>query len=186
MALLQCGVLRPLGVAAGQLRSQRGRRNAARAQSARLNPCSADAIQPLREILEMDISTLREWLEYRFVRSPGPGGQNVNKVSTAVVLLFDFESCPHVKNAQRERLRHMCATRLAKDGRLRVSARKHRTQGRNRHAAEQRLLELLKAAAHAQPPRRPTRPTAASRRKRAVIKRIRSERKQLRRPPQDN
>lgn len=128
-----------------------------------------------------DLETFRPWLEARFSRSPGPGGQNVNKVSTRVTLLFDVGACSLLTNVQKARIRARLRTRMARDGRLRVISRRERTQARNRAAAEHRLLELLVEAASAPQVRHPTRPTAASRRRRLDAKRQHGERKQQRR-----
>ncbi len=133
-----------------------------------------------------DISELVPWIESSFERSAGPGGQHVNKVSTRVALLFDFEACPLLGDIDKYRLRQHLRTRLARDGRLRVVSQQQRSQARNRAAAEERLVELLAEALYTAPHRRPTKPTAGSRARRLAAKRRRSETKQLRtRPPAD-
>lgn len=129
----------------------------------------------------LEIENLRRWVDVRFARSGGPGGQHVNKVSTRVTLLFDFELCDLLTPTQRGRIRQRLATRISRDGRLRVVSRKLRTQGANRAAAEQRLIELLREGLKVQRIRRPTRPTRASRERRLTEKRRRSETKQRRR-----
>ncbi len=121
----------------------------------------------------------------RFSRSPGPGGQNVNKVSTQVTLLFDVEACAVLTDAQKTLVRAQLATRMARDGRIRVVSRRERTQVRNRSAAEARLLELLTGALTVRRARRPTRPTAGSKRRRLEAKRQRSDVKRQRRSPAD-
>ena len=128
-----------------------------------------------------DTSELSPWIAVSFARSAGPGGQHVNKVSTRVSLLFDFEACPLLTGPQKSRLRQHLATRLTRDGRLRIVSQRERTQARNRAAAEQRLVDLLAAALYVPQPRRPTRPTAAARARRLQAKRRRGAIKQLRR-----
>ena len=134
----------------------------------------------------MDIDAIRDWITFRFVRSPGPGGQNVNKLSTTAVLEFDFDSCPRISDAQKSFLRREYAGRLTRDGRLRLSARRHRTQVRNRRDAERRLLEILAQSAARRPTRRPSRPTGASKRRRLSTKKQRGETKRLRMRPPDH
>lgn len=129
---------------------------------------------------------LTPWIEARFTRSPGPGGQNVNKVSTQVTLLFDFEHCTELSHDQRSRIRRKLYTRLSRDGRLRIISRKERSQLRNRKSAMLRLIELLEDALRIAKTRRPTRPTRSSKRKRLEQKRKRSQRKSDRRLPHDN
>ena len=125
--------------------------------------------------LPLDIANFAPWIEVRFSRSPGPGGQNVNKVNTRVLLLFDFESCPELTWAHRARIRSGLATRLSRDGRLRIVRHRERSQKRNRAACEEALLELLSETARSRKPRRPTRPTAASRKRRLSDKRRRGD-----------
>ncbi len=129
----------------------------------------------------LDIASLRPWIEVRFSRSPGPGGQNVNKVNTRVTILFDVTSCAALTAAQKARIYERLATRISRDGRLRVVSRRERTQARNRAAAQARLIELLTEATRERKSRRKTQPTAASRRRRLETKRRRSELKQRRR-----
>ncbi len=132
----------------------------------------------------MTVEDLRPWLQFQFSRSGGPGGQNVNKLSTRVTLLFDFESCPLVPDEVKARLRRRMASRLSADGRLQVVAQSARTQGGNREVAGLRLLEWLEKATVVPKPRRATRPTGASRKRRIHAKKQRAESIQRRRPPE--
>jgi ribosome-associated protein len=135
---------------------------------------------------QFDISDLTPWIEFAFERSAGPGGQNVNKVSTRAVLLFDFAACPLLSSADKARIRQRLRNRLTRDGRLRVVSQGERSQVRNRAAAEERLLELLASALYVAPRRRPTVPTAGSRERRLRGKRLRSATKQRRSPPAED
>jgi len=128
----------------------------------------------------LDVAQLRPWVEVRFARAGGPGGQNVNKVSTQVALLFDFRRCEHLSEALKARIGRCLANRLARDGRLRVVSRRARTQAANRALAERRLIELLEAAARTPKVRRPTAPTRLSRERRLAAKRRRARLKHLR------
>jgi ribosome-associated protein len=132
---------------------------------------------------QLQIEHVRRWLEVRFARAGGPGGQHVNKVSTRVTLLFDFEGCDLLTPTQRGRIRQRLRTRMSRDGRLRVMSRESRTQRANRAAAEQRLVELLQAALKTRKARRPTRPTAAAQERRLAEKRRRAETKRRRSAP---
>jgi ribosome-associated protein len=116
-----------------------------------------------------------------FVRSSGPGGQNVNKLSTAVQLRFDVRHSPSLPNDVAVRLMKFAGRRLTKEGVLVLIAQSHRTQERNRADARERLIELIKQAAIEPTPRRPTRPTKASKRRRLEGKKRRSGIKLLRR-----
>jgi ribosome-associated protein len=119
-------------------------------------------------------------LDERFIRASGPGGQNVNKLSSAVQLRFDVRHSPSLPADVRIRLERLAGSRLTRAGVLVITAQRHRTQERNRQDALNRLVELIRRAAVAPVPRRPTRPTAGSRERRIESKKHRSSIKGLR------
>jgi ribosome-associated protein len=118
---------------------------------------------------------------FSFVRSSAPGGQNVNKVSTAVELRFDLPAAD-LPEAVRARLIALAGRRLSQDGALVIKAQRFRSQERNREDALERLFDLIRQAAIAPVPRHATRPTRASQERRLVGKRLAKRVKQARRP----
>ena len=120
-------------------------------------------------------------LEERFIRASGPGGQNVNKLASAVQLRFDVRGASSLPEEVRERLARLAGRRLTREGVLVITAQRHRTQERNRADARARLIELISRAAVAPSPRRATRPSAGVRERRLASKKRRGAVKHLRR-----
>ena len=131
---------------------------------------------PVTDTIAIDEGELSE----SFIRGSGPGGQNVNKVATAVQLRFDVRHSPSLPDDVRARLERLAGRRLTGDGVLVIMAQRHRTQERNREDALARLIELIRQATERPKPRRPTKPTFASKKRRLEAKSKRSEVKRLR------
>jgi ribosome-associated protein len=125
-------------------------------------------------------------LTFRYSRSSGPGGQNVNKVATKVTLLFDLRSSPSLTEGQRTLLEQRLANRISKSGVLHVTSERHRTRSANQREVVNRFRDLLTDALHERPPRRKTKVPAASKKRRIEAKRRRSEVKRLRSRPDDS
>jgi len=126
-------------------------------------------------------------LSFSFIRASGPGGQNVNKVATAVQMRFDVRGSPSLPEGVRQRLEKLAGSRLTLQGEIVIAANRFRTQERNRADAIDRLVALIAKAAEPPPPkRRPTRPTRASRERRLTAKSLRGTLKAGRGRPSDD
>ena len=126
------------------------------------------------------VSIHEDEIQIDFIRASGPGGQNVNKVSSAAQLRFDIRSSPSLEPEVKERLVRLAGSRVTEAGVLIIEAKRYRTQEQNRFDAVQRLVTLVQKALEKPKTRRKTRPTLASKQKRLETKRQRSEKKRMR------
>ncbi len=126
------------------------------------------------------ISLADDEIAESFIRASGPGGQNVNKVSSAVQLRFDAAASPALTPAVLQRLRRVAGRKMTDAGVIVITANRFRAQERNRADAVERLVAMIAQAAHAPTPRRPTRPTRASKERRLEAKKRRGSVKSLR------
>ena len=137
-------------------------------------------------VIDDRISLAGDELSERFVRSPGPGGQNVNKVATAVQLRFDARGSKSLPEDVRARLLELAGAKATKHGEIVIDAHRFRTRQQNREDALQRLSSLVRQAAVVAKPRKPTRPSTAAMQRRTEDKRRRSQIKRARQTPEQD
>lgn len=130
------------------------------------------------------ISLNSDEIEFSFIRASGPGGQNVNKVSSAVQLRFNAAGSVSLSNEAKQRLLDLAGQRATRDGFIVIEAKRFRTQARNREDAIERLASLISQALHTDKPRRKSRPTRNSVQRRLTSKKKRGSTKEMRRGPQ--
>jgi len=134
-------------------------------------------------ILSPSVAIPLDEIEIAFIRSPGPGGQNVNKVATAAQLRFSLKNSPHLIDPVKRRAADLAGSRFTTEGEIVITASRHRTQAMNRDDALERLAAILRAALVPPKPRRATRPTLASKKRRLEGKAKRGATKKLRSVP---
>ncbi|HET9018236.1 MAG TPA: alternative ribosome rescue aminoacyl-tRNA hydrolase ArfB [Acetobacteraceae bacterium] len=137
----------------------------------------------MRIAVAPDLSIDEDEIALSFIQASGPGGQNVNKVASAVQLRFDAAASPSLPERVKARLAVLAGSRMTNEGVLVITARRFRSQERNRQDAIERLVDLLRAAAERQAPRRPTRPTLGSKKRRLEAKQHRAAIKRGRSAP---
>jgi ribosome-associated protein len=131
-------------------------------------------------VITPNISIDEREIQMEFTRASGPGGQNINKVATAVQLRFDIANSKSLPEEVRNRLLHLADNRITEDGTLIINAQRFRSQDRNRQDAVERLVKLIRSATEKPKPRRKTEPTPASKKRRLESKRRRGETKRMR------
>ena len=152
-----------------------------------LHPCTYQNYRRMPEPIRINdsLTVAVEELEFQAIRAQGPGGQNVNKVATAIQLRFDAANSPSLPEAIRRRLLALSDSRIGDDGVVLIKAQTHRSQQRNREDAVDRLVRMIAAAAEKPKVRKKTRPSAAAKKKRLDNKRRRADLKTGRRSPTD-